>query len=60
MLKKARAFIALIAFITSISCDITVYTKDNLQLDLEYNDQLSTFGEKIPSDGIKVFKLYFL
>lgn len=55
MLKKARAFIALIAFITSIRCDISVYTKDNLQLDLEFKDQQSNFGGDIPSDGIKVF-----
>lgn len=55
MLKKARAFIALIAFVTIIKCDINIYTKDKQQLDIEFKDAESLFGPGIPNDGIKVF-----
>jgi len=58
MFRKETAFIALIAFITTIKCDISIYTRDHQQLDLEFKDAQSLFGADIPSDGIKVF--YFL
>jgi hypothetical protein len=57
MLEKARAFIALIAFVTTIRCDINIYTKDQQQLDIEFKDAESLFGPGIPNDGIKVFYL---
>lgn len=58
MLKKAKAFIALIAliaFVTTARCEITIYTKDHEQLDLEFKDALSNFGGYLPDDGLKVF-----
>jgi len=58
MLRKARAFIALIAFVTIVKCDITIYTRDRQQLDLQFKDAQSLFGEDIPIEGIKVY-VYF-
>jgi len=55
MVKKAKAFIALIAFVTTVRCDISIYTRDRQQLDLQFKDAQSLFGEDIPIDGIKVF-----
>lgn len=55
MLKKAKAFTALIAFVTTVRCDISIYTKDQQQLDLEFKDAQSLFGGDIPIDGFKVF-----
>lgn len=54
MLKKARAFIALIALVTTVKCDINIYTKDQQQLDIEFRDEEAAFGPGIPNDGIKV------
>lgn len=54
MLKKAKAFIALIAFVTTVRCDINIYTIDQQQLDLQFKDAQSLFGADIPFDGIKV------
>ncbi|CAH1721856.1 E3 ubiquitin-protein ligase RNF13 isoform X1 [Aphis gossypii] len=53
MFRKATAFIALIAFATTVKCDISIYNKDQQQLDLEFKDAQSLFGADIPSDGIK-------
>lgn len=55
MLNKAWAFIALIAFLSAVRCDISIFTKDRQQLDLQFKDAQSLFGEDIPFDGIKVF-----
>lgn len=49
------AFIALLAFVTSVKCDISIYNSEQQQLDLEFSDAQSDFGAEIPSDGIKVF-----
>lgn len=57
MFKKATAFIALIAFVTTVKCEISIYTKDQQQLDLEFKDSQSLFGGDIPSDGIKGYIL---
>ncbi|XP_060854257.1 E3 ubiquitin-protein ligase RNF13 isoform X2 [Rhopalosiphum padi] len=57
MFRKETAFIALIAFITTIKCDISIYTRDHQQLDLEFKDAQSLFGADIPSDGIKGYIL---
>lgn len=54
MLKKAKAFIALIAFVNIVRCDINIYTSDQQQLDLQFKDAQSLFGGDIPFDGIKV------
>lgn len=55
MLIKAEAFIALIAFVTRVKCDISIYTKDHQQLNLEFKDAQSLFGGDIPIDGLKVY-----
>ncbi|XP_026806723.1 E3 ubiquitin-protein ligase RNF13 isoform X2 [Rhopalosiphum maidis] len=57
MFRKETAFIALIMFITTIKCDISIYTRDHQQLDLEFKDAQSLFGADIPSDGIKGYIL---
>lgn len=58
MFRKATAFIALIAFATTVKCDISIYNRDQQQLDLGFKDAQSLFGADIPSDGIKVFKFF--
>lgn len=56
MLKKAKAFIALIASVTIVKCDIAIHrTSDHLQIDKDFKDYPSNFGTDIPSDSIKVF-----
>jgi len=60
MFKKATAFIALIAFAIMVKCDISIYTRDHQQLDLEFKDAQSFFGPDITSDGIKVFQFITL
>jgi len=56
MLKKARAFIALIAFVTSVRCDISIYyNSDHQEIEKEFKDALSIFGGEIPMEGIKGF-----
>lgn len=50
------AFIALIAIVTTVKCEITIYNSEQQQLDLQFSDALSDFGEAVPSDGIKVFE----
>lgn len=55
MLRKARAFIALIAFMTTVRCDILIYNKYKEQIDIVFKDALSKFGGEIPIEGFKVF-----
>ncbi|XP_022160265.1 E3 ubiquitin-protein ligase RNF13 isoform X1 [Myzus persicae] len=57
MFKKAMAFIALIAFVTTVKCEINIYNEEQQQLDLEFSDAPSLFGPDIPSDGIKGYIL---
>ncbi|KAL4113426.1 hypothetical protein QTP88_017047 [Uroleucon formosanum] len=57
MFKKAMAFIALIAILTTVKCEITIYNSEQQQLDLQFSDALSDFGEAVPSDGIKGYIL---
>lgn len=60
MIKKARAFIALIAFVTIVKCDITIYDrKTQQQLAIAFKDDVADFGPSIPIEGIKVFILFF-
>jgi len=56
MFKKAMAFIALIAFVTTVKCEITIYNNEQQQLDLQFSDAQSDFGADIPSEGLKVFQ----
>lgn len=56
MLEKAKAFIALIAFMTAVRCEINIYySRDQQEIDKQFNDAPSMFGGSIPSDGIKGF-----
>lgn len=55
MLNPERAFIALISFVTLVTCDITIYySKDDQEIDKAFNDAPSIFGGTISADGIKV------
>lgn len=54
MLKKAKAYIALIALVSTVKCDISVYTTGDQQLNIEFKDAQSLFGGDIPIEGIKV------
>lgn len=55
MLKKVKAFIALTAFMTAVRCEINIYySRDQQEIDKQFNDAPSLFGGSIPSDGIKV------
>lgn len=55
MLKKVKAFIALTAFMTAVRCEINIYySRDQQEIDKQFNDAPSMFGGSIPSDGIKV------
>lgn len=57
MLKKARAFTALIAFVTAVRCEISIYrTSDQQEMEREFRDAPSLFGGTIPSDGIQVIE----
>ncbi|XP_008178937.1 ring finger protein 13 isoform X2 [Acyrthosiphon pisum] len=57
MVKKAMAFIALIAFVTTVKCEITIYNSDQQQLELQFSDAQSDFGGEIPSEGLKGYIL---
>ncbi|XP_060870580.1 E3 ubiquitin-protein ligase RNF13 isoform X1 [Metopolophium dirhodum] len=57
MFKKAMAFIALIAFVTIVKCEITIYNNEQQQLDLQFSDAPSDFGADIPSEGLKGYIL---
>lgn len=58
MFKKARAFVALIAFVTTVKCDITIYKRNHEQIAIAFKDELASFGPGISIEGIKVF-IYF-
>lgn len=56
MFKKARAFIALIAFVTIVKCDITIFDiQTQQQLAIAFKDEVADFGPEIPIEGIKVY-----
>lgn len=55
MFKKARPFIALIAFVTIVKCDITIFDhKTQQQLAIAFKDEVADFGPPISIEGIKV------
>lgn len=55
MFKKATAYVALMAFVSTVKCEITIYNRDHKQLELEFKDAQSLFGPDVPADGIQVF-----
>lgn len=61
MFKKARAFIALIAFVTIAKCDITIFDrKTQQQLAIAFKDEVAYFGPSIPIEGVKVYFFFII
>ncbi|XP_050539308.1 E3 ubiquitin-protein ligase RNF13-like [Daktulosphaira vitifoliae] len=58
MLKKAKAYVALIALVSTVKCDISVYTRGDQQLNIEFKDAQSLFGGDIPIEGIKGYIIH--
>jgi len=59
MFKKT--IITLIVFLvvyamTSVKCEINIYNNEGKTLDIGFEDVTSSFGPRIPSEGIEVFQ----